>query len=167
MFGLQNLGGLIITLVTLPFVIILLVLIAILARSARKASASTRWPMTNGRILSSQVRSHRSLNSSGTHTTIYEPEVSYEYNANGQDYQSKQVSFGMVAGASWTGWAESVVEKYPEGSLVQVSYNPTKPDEAVLEHSGSSGSTFLILILIVVELILVGLVLLGVTGHFG
>lgn len=103
-------------------------------RSGRKAHASEHWPTTSGRILTSEVSSHRSLNSSGTHTTIYEPKIVYEYVVNGQRYQSEQINFSMVAGMSGSGYASTLVGKYPEGSIVPVFYNPDNPSEAVLEH---------------------------------
>src|SRR4051794_31954462 len=133
MFGFQNLAVMITLLVTGPFIIILLVVIIVFARSARKASASKRWPAANGRILSSDVTSHRSLDSNGTHTTIYEPQVVYEYAANGQTYRSKEISFGAISGMSGSGWAEGIAGKYPMGSAVQVFYNPGNPSQAVLE----------------------------------
>ncbi|HVU11506.1 MAG TPA: DUF3592 domain-containing protein [Phototrophicaceae bacterium] len=105
-----------------------------LVRSRRKAHASEHWPTTSGRILTSTVSSHRSLNSNGTHTTIYEPKIVYEYVVNGQRYQSEQINFSMIAGTSGGGYAETLVDKYPEGSIVPVFYNPQNPTEAVLEH---------------------------------
>ena len=167
MFDAQNIGAFIVTVVTLPFVIILLVLILILARSVRTAHASRRWTPSDGRIASSEVTSHRSLDSNGTHTTIYEPAVSYVYNANGRNYEGKQVDFGAIAGTSSPGWAENMVDKYPVGSPVQVFYNPAKPDQAVLEHSGKATGTLVLMgILIAVELLLIGLMVFGWTGHF-
>jgi hypothetical protein len=167
MFGFQNLGVMIMLLVTGPFILIMLVLIIVLARSARKASATKRWPVSNGRILSSDVTSHRSLDSNGTHSTFYEPQVVYEYAANGQTFQSKQVSFGAISGMSGTGWAEGIVGKYPTGSAVQVFYNPSKPSQAVLEHGGAGGNTCLMLVFIGIEAILVGIVLAAVAGKIG
>ena len=170
MFGMNfglNLGGIITTVVAAPFVLVLTVINIVLIRSARKASASNRWPSTNGRILMSDVSSHRSLNSSGTHTTIYEPKIQYEYTADGQRYQSDQLSYSMVGGTSVESWAENIVDKYPQGSSVQVYYNPSKPSEAVIEHSSGGLGSVLVLILGGVELFLIVLIVLGLTGHMG
>lgn len=163
----SNIGGLIASLVTLPFIIVMLVLIVVYARSARKATASKNWPTTTGRIISSDVGSYRSRRSSGTHTTVYEPNIVYEYSADGQRFQSKQISFGAVAGTSSTGWAENIVTHYPEGGTVQVFYNPANPSEAVLEHSGAGGNLALMLVFVVIEAVLVGILISGLTGHFG
>jgi len=160
----QNPGGFIVTIVTIPFLIFIGILFIVMLRNVRKGSASKRWPMTDGRILSSEVTSHRSLDSNGTHTTMYEPAVQYEYNANGQRYQSKEIGFGGVAAASMPSFAEGVVAKYPVGNSVQVFYNPAKPSEAVLEHSGAGCNMVLLLIFGAIELGLVVLLVAGLTG---
>jgi hypothetical protein len=166
MFSVANLGGTIVAITTTPFILILAVVILSMARSARKGSASNRWPSTSGRILMSDVYSHRSLNSNGTHTEIYTPKIQYEYTAEGQRYQSDQLSYSMVDGTSAESWAENIVDKYPQGSTVQVYYNPSKPSEAVLEHTGGGLGGILIFILGAVELFLIALLVFGLTGHF-
>src|SRR3954465_2652022 len=162
----QNPGGFIVTVVTIPFLIFIGILVIVMLRSVRKGSAGKHWPATDGRILSSEVTSHRSLDSDGTHTTIYEPAVQYEYNANGQRYQSKEISFGGIDGTSSTDFAEGVVAKYPLGSAVQVFYNPAKPSEAVLEHSGAGCNMILLMLFSVIELGLVVLLVFGLKGGF-
>jgi hypothetical protein len=167
MSEINNLSRLIVTLVTVPFILILTVINIGFIRSARKATASQRWPSTTGRILTAQVTSHRSLNSSGTYTTIYKPQMQYEYTAEGQRYQSSQLSYSMVDGMSAESWAEGIVDRYQPGSSVEVYYNPAKPDDAVLEHSGGGLGRLLVLILGGVELILVVILVLAWTGRLG
>ena len=164
MFSDENLGGTIVAITTIPFTLILGVLILSMVRSARKASASNHWPTTDGRILKSSIHTRRS--SGKSHSTIYEPKIQYEYTAGGQRYQSDQLSYSMVAGTSFESWAHGIVDKYPEGSSVQVYYNPSKVSEAVLEHTNGGFGGILVLILGAVELLLVVLLVLGLTGHF-
>ena len=162
----QNPGGFIVTIVTIPFLIFIGILFIVMLRSVLKGSASKRWPATDGRILSSEVTSHRSLDSDGTHTTMYEPAIQYEYNAKGQRYQSKEIGFGGIDGTSSTDFADGIVAKYPMGSAVQVFYNPAKPSEAVLEHSGAGCNMVLLLIFGAIELGLVVLLVFGLKGGF-
>lgn len=143
--------GLFIILVGVPLVIFL--------RSALKASATRRWPSVEGRVLSSEVTSHRSLNSSGTHTTIYEPKIRYEYTVSGEADTSDQISYSAVGGASAESWAETLAAKYPAGSAVRVFYNPTTPSEAVLEHAGTGGNLLLAIIMGIIEVILIAICL--------
>ena len=163
----NNLAGLIVAIVTIPFILILTIVNISFIRSARKATASQRWPSTTGRILASQVTSHRSLNSNGTHTTIYKPQIQYEYIAEGQSYQSAQLSYSMVDGMSAEGWAEGIVDKYQPGSNVQVYYNPAKPADAVLEHASGGLGRILVLILGGVELFLIVFLVSALTGRVG
>lgn len=163
----QSLAELIVTATTLPFIIILSILVLSLYRSMRKATASRRWPVTDGRIVSSDVKSHRSLDSNGTHTTIYEPAVAYEYTISGKRHQGDHLNFGAIDGTSSSSWAEEIVAKYSVGDSVQVYYNPAKVSESVLDHSGSSGGTpILMIILLAVELLLVGILVAAWTGKF-
>jgi hypothetical protein len=115
----------------------------------------------------STISSYRSRNSSGTHTTMYSPDVTYEYSANGQVYQSKQISMGGIGGASSPDWATSAAAKYPIDSTVQVFYNPAKPEEAVLEHSGGGINLILVVILGIVESILIFILAIGLKGGLG
>lgn len=130
-------------LVAIPFLLIAFAFLFVTVRSNRKVRASQRWSTTSGRILTSEVTSHRSLDSNGTHTTIYDPAVQYEYAVNGQRLQSSSIRFGMAYGTSWPQPAQDVVDKYPQGTLVQVFYNPTNPTEAVLEHSAGGSNRIL------------------------
>ena len=160
----QNPGGFIVTIVTIPFLIFIGILVIVMLRSVLKGSASKRWPETDGRILSSEVTSHRSLDSNGTHTTMHEPAIRYEYNANGQHYESKEISFGGINGTSSTDFAEGIVARFAAGSSVRVFYNPAKPSEAVLEHSGAGCNMVLLLLFSVIELGLIVLLVAGLTG---
>jgi len=162
----QNAGGFIVALVTLPFLIFIGILVLATLRNVRKSGRSKRWPSIEGRVITSEVVSRRSLDSSGTHTTIYEPSIRYAFNLNGQRFESKTISFGGIAGTSAPDFAESVVAKYPAGSSVEVFYNSAKPTESVLEHSGSGVNMALLIIFSVIELGLLALLVLGLTGRF-
>jgi hypothetical protein len=162
----QNVGAVIVTGVSAPFILLLSVLIVILSRSMMKARATRQWPTTNGRVLSSYVGSHVSRSSSTTHNLIYEPQVMYEYAVNGKTYQCKQINYGAIGGSSAVAWANAIIEKFPATSTVQVYYNPSQPSDAVLEHVSGGGNVILIAILAGVELLLIGLVIAGWMGSF-
>lgn len=161
-----NIGGLIVALVTIPFILVLGLLLVSNLRSARKGSVSAQWPIAPGRIVSSQVTSHRSLDSDGTHTTIYSPEVVYQYVVGAQQLTSDNVSFSGVAGTSWSSGAEATVARYVPGTTVQVFYNPVNPAEAVLEHTAGGVNTLVIGVLGGAEVLVIVLLVLGLTGHF-
>ena len=149
-------------LVAIPFLIIAVVFVVLIARSNRKVRASMNWSTTTGRILLSEVTSYRHRDADGITSTLYQPTIQYEYVVNGQHLQSNHVRFGMAYGTSWTGSAQNVVDKYPQGTLVQVFYNPTNPTEAVLEHSAGGSNR----ILTCVVAIIVGVLLITGAGLF-
>lgn len=166
MLDAHHLGGFIVTVVTAPFLVIVGVLVISMVRSMARAGASRRWPAVNGVIASSAVSSHRSLDSTGMHTTIYEPVVVFAFTVAGRDEQSSNVSFSAVAGTSSSSDAEAVVARYTPGAAVQVFYNPTDPSEAVLEHATGGMNVAMLTVLGGLELLLVVLLVLGLTSHF-
>ncbi len=154
MFEPQNLFQNIMTLIMSPFVIIVLVLILVMARSVYKARASARWPATSGRVLSARVSARGDLHGS----TMYEPNVWYEYDVGGQAYRCSEISYGGRAAASSPDWAEQIVTRFPAGAEVEVFYNPARPEEAILEHGHGTVNVVIMAALILVELMLVGLI---------
>lgn len=107
------------------------------------ASASRAWPSVSGRVLnSSLIRTPRRGTSGGG---SYIPMIVYEYQVDGRVYRSQRYSFGTQIGTGFTGIASRVVNQYPEGSAVEVYYNPDNPSEAVLKRSaGGSWGTLLV-----------------------
>ncbi|MCU1387039.1 MAG: hypothetical protein JWL72_377 [Ilumatobacteraceae bacterium] len=161
-----NIGGIIVAMVTIPFILVIGFILFGMLKSSRKGSASAQWPTAVGRIVSSQVTSRRALDSNGTHTTVYAPEVVYQYVVGMQQLQSDNVSFSGVAGTSWSSGAEATVARYVPGSSVQVFYNPVNPSEAVLEHSAGGVNTLVAGVLGGALALVVVLLVLGLTGAF-
>ena len=113
----------------------------------QNAKESTKWPTTDGRILSSRVTESRST--TGTRRNrrpkyTYGAEVRYEYTVKERKHTSNKVSFGQYSSSN-PGHAESIVRRYPQGKAVKVFYNPDNPSTATLE-AGASWSSYAILI---------------------
>lgn len=126
--------------------------------SFASAMARANWPTAPGRITGSVVAaSEWTMRSrSGTrHRTVYTPQIQYEYAAGGRTYSGDRVSFGQSGSSGSQGFAQQVVDRYPLGREVSVHYNPSAPDESVLE-AGLPGVVFLPIV--------VGLVLLLIGG---
>lgn len=153
----DNPGGLLMAIALLPFIVFLGWLISTYIRSIRKTTASKNWPTATGQILSSHVHTYKRRRSGGGHATMHKPEITYEYTADGQHYESQKISFGSVAASSVAGWAKEIVARYPEGSSVQVFYNSSKPAESILEPSGLGGNLVLMIALSAIELVLISL----------
>jgi hypothetical protein len=96
----------------------------------RRAQASRAWPMVLGRVTHSGVR--QSTDSDGG--TTYSPDVRYMYDVGGRAFENGRLLFGGTVDSSSYRPAEKTAARYAAGSVVQVYYNPTNPQDAVLER---------------------------------
>lgn len=104
----------------------------------QNARVSESWPVTDGEILSSNVRVD-----SDEDGTSYFGDVTFRYVVNDVVYTSDTVSFGQY-GSSDRDLAESIVSRYPADNGVTVHYDPADPETAVLEP-GVTWSSYLML----------------------
>jgi uncharacterized protein DUF3592 len=149
-----GLGAGIALLVAIPFVLIALYFLYGWYRDRRRAQSTLSWTPTTGRIMYANVESHQSYSSSShTHTTVYSPQVAYEYMVNGMRYQSNQIAVGAGYSTSIYSMMEAKVARYPVGAPVQVFYNPANPQEAVLEHGTAGGNLYLFLAIFIIVLV--------------
>ena len=115
-----------------------LAVLAIVAISLREATAMKRWPVAQGRMLSAKVEEYRTSASRGAggardRMTLYRAELVYEYEVAGKRFRGTRVAQSPGLHRGVPEFAARVVERYPSGSAVAVSYNPKRPDESVLE----------------------------------
>jgi len=88
------------------------------------------WLSTTGTILMSSVQWKRTGNSSSTY-----PVVVYQYEVNGQRYQSQRIKAGeQFLNVRVMGQADATVNRYSIGATVTVYYDPKNPAESVLER---------------------------------
>ncbi len=98
-------------------------------RDAVRASALT-WQTTTGRVIKSRVEV-----SSGGESTSVTPRVVYAYDVNGRAYQSDQIRAGdKIMSVTSSANAYATIDRYPEGAIVTVYYNPHNPQESALER---------------------------------
>lgn len=118
---------------------------------------SKTWPLTTGKIITSEVCRRASRPRPGhANPPSYEPYVVYEYYVNGNRMQSDQLAFGGRLQNSEKR-AQKIIENYPAGKNVPVYYNPKKPAQAVLVTGNVAGAY----IMLVIGFIFIAL---GVTG---
>ena len=101
----------------------------------RQSTIASRWPVAEGRIVSSRTESFQTRvggASSGQMTTFYQAVVEYSYRVEGSEYHSTQLRFGAKE-SSGERRAKAKAARYPAGSKVQVHYDPADPSQAVLE----------------------------------
>jgi hypothetical protein len=95
------------------------------------------WPSVSGTIISSDIRKTTEWKRKGIKTgrdrTLYLPHILYNYEVQGNRYQSYRVFFEGAEDYLDPGNAREIVNRYPSGKKVSVYYNPENPQFAVLE----------------------------------
>jgi hypothetical protein len=98
-------------------------------RFSRKAAD---WPLVRGTVLQSGTEKVESR-SQGSQQIVYAPVVEYGYRVSDVDYVSRQIKLGVTVSGS-QGYAAGVAARYPQGSIVDVHYDPANPSSAALEN---------------------------------
>lgn len=151
------------TLFSLIFVIIGWLLARYALKMTAKARQSRLWPSTDGEIEHAATLYQTSRSPSGGLSATYKADIAYRYQVNGKDYSSSAITLLDVS--STAGRAQSIVDRYPDKSKVQVFYNPDDPSDAVLEPGSSTG---LVCLYVVSAMFSIGglfFLVMSLTGH--
>ena len=106
---------------------------------------STGWPATSGQIVYGKLDTSESVTKTDEYRqvqTSYGPHLIYKYVVKGQTYYSNRRSFGQLSGSDEE-WAAEILEQYPPGARISVSYSPGNPHLSVLEPGISSEAFWL------------------------
>ena len=114
-----------------------LFVLSLLFLAIRKAWAIQTWPETTGHISESETIGKWSQMGSSLRW-IVEPKISYRYLLNGQEYVGHNIAAAEINTASKEA-AEEKIEPFPVGQEVTVYYNPSKPEDSVLQKETSRG----------------------------
>ena len=102
-------------------------------RAMGAARRSKTWPSVTWQIVCSEIQ-RVVTNEEGSEVVSYRPHVEFSYPVAGVAYRSNHIRHGggtYLSGLKWL--ANSYVRRYQAGMPVQVSYDPIKPSDAVLE----------------------------------
>lgn len=110
------------------------------------AYESQGWPTTEGVVVYVEQEANSQVvkdiaGRMGQITTHGAP-LAYRYEVDGTQYFSNLRHFCQFIGSS-EDWAEAILQRYPSGTGVPVSYCPTDPDLAALEPGIHSESYYL------------------------
>jgi len=108
-------------------------LIVISWRKKRSGPITGSWLPVQGTVISSEVKEHRPVNANDSNKTVFSPVVHYQYNCSGRLLSGFRVTFDTVEYSRTK--AEQIAGQYVPGNPVTVYYDPTHPDQAVLERS--------------------------------
>jgi len=109
------------------------------------AKEAVGWPVTGGTVVISSTESVHQTEQ-GREVISYAPVVEFTYQVHGREYRSRQITLG----ARLTGtrsFAEQIAARYPQGSSVEVHYDPANPSNAVLQVTSSTSWVLLVLAL--------------------
>jgi hypothetical protein len=109
-------------------------------KGMQQAQASESWNSTAGEIENTWIEEDRRTDSDGDWEDYYIPHLSYSYEVGGTNYTSERVDFGSQPSYSNHSRAVNYLSDYPQGSQVDVFYDPADPSAAVLVRE-ASGST--------------------------
>lgn len=124
-----------------------------------KINSIARWPRTNAVVLNSALATsgHGFLNFGSSNTLfgnvnkqIYYPKVLYQYNINGNNYQSTNVSYANTTQFNAVE-INAIMLALAKGNTVSVAYNPNNYAESYIfngtkSNSGIFWGIFLILV---------------------
>ncbi|ARN56917.1 DUF3592 domain-containing protein [Sedimentisphaera salicampi] len=127
-----------------------------------KFLSSANWVKTEGVILESRVDKFHNRNIEDTLRYQFKPVVRYSYTVNGAGYTGNNIFSGskdvlMHSSAD----AEQMIEDYKKDKMVNVYYNPEKPEESCLISAGSLPKSFIavlgIILLVIGSVIFMGI----------
>ncbi len=132
------------------FAVFMLFGVAMLAPGLRNlwyAHASQGWPTTEGIVVYAEKEATnwvvRDSTGHAGQLTMQGAPMAYQYEVNGTRYFSNVRHFGQFIKSSSEDWAKAILERYPSGTGVPVSYCPTDPDLAALEPGINSECYYL------------------------
>lgn len=122
-----------ISLFPLVFAGVGLLLMAVGGYQIYRGQQSTQWPTVTGVITVSELGKHVDRNTDTRSTsTTYSADISYDYVVDDVAYVNGNVHFGSM-NSSDPSMARAILKRYPVEKRVTVYYNPTRPQQAVLE----------------------------------
>ncbi|GAA4430869.1 DUF3592 domain-containing protein [Bremerella cremea] len=104
-----------------------------------QAHQATQWPMVQGEIVSSELKSHTNKNSHS-----WRCEVQYAYQVEGVSYRGDRIAFGYD-GTNREKLHADLHRKLKAAEVVDVYYNPANPSESCLVP-GIRRSAFLMIV---------------------
>jgi hypothetical protein len=111
------------------------------------AKSGAMWPVVPGKVVQSGTESYRSRVNRNT-VTVYAPVVEYAYVINGHEYRSRQIQLDDDGDRGSRDDAQQIAARYPEGSEVEVHYDPGNPSNAALERPAGPALYLLVIALV-------------------
>ncbi len=106
-----------------------------------RQSQSERYPTVSGIVTDTEIDTYTTTDDDGRTTTSHEAIIKFNYEVQGRPYRSDTYRYGARTFAD-PARADAAINRYPKGAEVEVHYNPSNPDDAVLEVGVATGELF-------------------------
>jgi hypothetical protein len=140
----SKLAKLLMVIVVIPAAtVVLWLLFANFFRSIR----STNWPTAPGVVLESTVEKadpnpHNLNGLIGTSKAV----IRYQYAVAGRQIENDTISFGLASESGTRGHADQKIAKFPKGQVIDVYYDPDRPEVSCLEAGALDWEDFVVLL---------------------
>jgi|ERR1043165_2553407 hypothetical protein len=122
--------------VAIAFTVVLGVIEVACTLFDRHNTASSSWPVTTGRLVAFEVTYSGGVKGSGG----YIPRVRYTYSVNGTEYESQH--FTIADEKLSKGRAQDARARFVVGGAVEVHYDPSAQNRAVLDCTPTAFTRF-------------------------
>lgn len=112
-----------------------ILLIVALVTKLWEAKRASKWAETSGKILKSTVEARHHQFTGEAETVKNVPSVEYTFSVGGKEYRGARIGIGEVGGED----IEPMLARYPVGKSVTVFYDPSDPNQCVLEREIPKG----------------------------
>lgn len=97
------------------------------------AKDSTKWPVAEGRVIASSITLHQDdIRHRDRVGDTYHAKIQYEFSVEGITYRGNRIA-AVDYGMNDPAHARRLVQRYPEGKVVQVHYKPGDPEVCLLK----------------------------------
>src|SRR4051812_546335 len=101
--------------------------------TVQRGTGTKTWPAASGVVIDSAVAADRDGG-----RQRFRPVVRYRYEVDGQRYEGSRIQWTMDQGYRKYTRARHLLDRYRNGSVVTVHYDPSRPGSAVLQTGGSN-----------------------------
>ncbi|NTV46848.1 MAG: DUF3592 domain-containing protein [Chlorobiales bacterium] len=127
----------------IPFILMGIVITYMGVRTLYYGSESESWPITTGRIKSSNMDytaapKREQQERSGS----YHAEILYQFKVQGKIYSGDRIAFGGY-GETGEEYVQKLLNRFPEGKLVRVYYKADDPEVCALQPGQKSEAWYI------------------------
>ncbi|MBB4036331.1 hypothetical protein GGR21_002233 [Dysgonomonas hofstadii] len=95
----------------------------------RKSKNTLNWDSVEGTVCESKIDKYITTDPEVSYKAV----IRYSYTVDGKEYTSTRIFFGDILREGFSFKSKRLIKKYFRGMTVDVHYNPSNPEESVLQ----------------------------------